>query len=36
MREMAELAVIIADRIAVRVRRNLKRKQEQEARYKRG
>lgn len=36
MREMAKLAVIVADRIAVRVSGNLKRKQEQEARQKRG
>ena len=36
MREMAELALIVADRIAVSVRRDLKRKQEQEARQKRG
>jgi hypothetical protein len=32
MREMAKLAVIVVRRIAVCVRRNLKRKQQQEAR----
>jgi hypothetical protein len=32
MGEMAKLAVIVVRRIAVSVRRNLKRKQEQEAR----
>jgi hypothetical protein len=36
MRKMAKLAVIVADGITVSVRRNLKRKKEQEARQKRG